>query len=29
MVVVPRHPTTTPLGVARGIVGHVARIVSY
>lgn len=27
VVVVPRHPTTTPLGVARGIVGHVSRIV--
>ena len=27
VVVVPRHPTTTPLGVARGIVGHVAKLI--
>jgi dethiobiotin synthetase len=27
IVVVPRHPTSTPLAVARGIVGHVAKLV--
>jgi dethiobiotin synthetase len=27
IVVVPRHPTSTPLAVARGIVGHVSKLV--
>jgi dethiobiotin synthetase len=27
VAVVPRHPTSTPLGVARGIVGHVTKLV--
>jgi dethiobiotin synthetase len=26
IVVIPRHPTSTPLGVARGIVGQVAKL---